>query len=143
MKNALDKNTSEAILAERNAAYEFKKQGDYAQAELHYLKAWALFPEPKYEWGWSQDTIYSISNFYLELKNFEKALHWAELVFKTNPLPGDGAPYVMLGKIYFESDKIDLAFENFKKAFLLAGKRAFEGEDKKYLDFYKERAARK
>lgn len=137
MTKPLEKNIDEAILAERNAAYALRKQGDYQHAEGHYLKAWDLFPEPKYEWDSSQITIYRIADFYLEWKKFEQARHWAERVFKTNPLPGDGTPYVVLGKVYFESDEKELALENFKKAFSLAGKRAFEGEEKKYLDFLK------
>jgi len=141
MTKALEKEINEAILAERNTAYLFRKQGDYQRAEEHYLKAWTLFPDPKFDWDSSQITIYRISDFYLEWKKFDEALHWAKLVFKTNPIPSDGTPYVTLGKVYYEYEKVDLAFEHFKKAYSLAGKRGFEGEDKKYLDFYKKRAA--
>lgn len=137
MTKSREKNVDESILAERNSAYECRKHGHYESAEIHYLKAWELFPEPKYDWDSSQITIYRISDFYLEWKKFDRALNWAELVFKTNPLPGDGTPYIMVGKIYFESGNKELALQKFQKAFSLAGKRAFDGEDKKYYEYSK------
>lgn len=141
MVKPLEKSLDEKILAEMESGYSFEQVGDYESAEQHYLTAWELFPEPKFEWDSSQIRIYNIVDFYLGWKKYGEAERWAKQVFKTNPLPRDGTPYICLGKVYYEFGKMDLAFDNFKKAYLLAGKRAFQGEDKKYLDFYKKRAA--
>lgn len=141
MVQPLQKEIDSAVTAERNKAFEFKKQNNYQSAEKHYLKAWELLPEPKYDWDSSQILIYRISDFYLEWRKFEQALAWAKQVFDTKPLAGDGTPYITLGRIYFEAGDMDQAFSNFEKAFELAGKRAYDGEDKKYLEFYKKRAA--
>lgn len=143
MVQPLEKTLSDEIISCINAGYAQKKTGAYNEAERHYLRAWSLFPEPKYEWDSSQITLYSIADFYLEWKKFDKALDWVNLVFKTAVLPGDASPYVVIGKIYFEAANLDLAFDNFNKAFSLAKKRGFDGEDKKYLDFYIKRASGK
>ena len=143
MTKALTLEIDSAITVERNKAHNYKKNYDYESAEIHYLKAWDLLPEPKYDWDVSQILIYRISDFYLEWKKFETAIEWAKQVFRTSPSASDGTPHIVFGKIYFESGNVDLALDNFIKAYEVAGKRAFEGEDPKYLKFYREKQAAK
>lgn len=117
--------------------------GNFEGAETHYMKAWDLLPEPIYDWDCSEITLYRIADFYLKWGKFETALSWANLVFNTNPLPGDGSPYVTIGAIHFEAGHLDAAYENFKKAVSLSKQRVFQGVDKKYFEFYLQRAAKK
>lgn len=143
MVKDLDKKLDEELMQEINSGYEKVSAGDFEGAERHYLDAWGIFPEPKFDWDSSQITLYDIAAFYLKWGKFDKALAWANLVFKTTVSPRDGTPYLTIGIIYFESHDIDNAYEYFKKTFELSKQRGFQGSDKKYLEFYLKRAAQK
>lgn len=119
----------------RNQAFAAKQAGRHAAAENLYVESWAILPEPKHGWDWSQEIARGNSVFFLERKDFAQAEHWAREVFKCEPLPNDPCPYILLGKIYLEWGKQDLAAENLVKAFEMGGRRGFVGEDPKYLKF--------
>lgn len=140
MVQPLDKDIDDKIGNELDIGYEIKEKSDFAAAEPHYLKAWEFFPEPKFNWDSSQITLYTIADFYFEWKKYDKALEWASLIYQTELLPGDGGPFVLVGKIHFEAGNLKLALDNLDKAYKLAGKRAFTNADKKYLEFYKRQA---
>jgi tetratricopeptide (TPR) repeat protein len=140
MVKPLEKAVDDAVMAEGNIAYDLKQKGRFEEAEAHYLKMWELFPEPKYDWDWSQQILNAIAEFYLEWQKYDKALFWANEVFKCGPLPGDGSPYLFLGKIYYEAGDLDEARRQLTKAFQLSGRRTFQGEDPKYFRFLKEKA---
>lgn len=112
-----------------------KKAGNFAAAEPYLLQMWATFPEPKFQWDWSQSYPTSIAGFYFEWQRFLEAEQWAREVFKCEPLPSDPCPYILLGKIYLEWGKDDLAKEHLVKAFEMGGRRGFVGEHPKYLKF--------
>ena len=114
---------------------EAKKSSDFFGAEKYLLAMWQEFPTPKYSWDWSENYLKSLANFYLEWRNFLEAERWAQEVFKCDPLPNDPGPYILLGKIYMEWGKEDLARENLVKAYEMGGRRGFVGEDPKYLKF--------
>ena len=138
MVTQLDQNIVDKIYAEMREGYARVKKGEYAEAEPHFLRAWHMIPDPRYDWDISQITVYRITKFYRDAKRFADAERWAQDAFKCNPLPGDGEPYVILGSVYFESGALNLARENFQKAFELSGERVFEGEDIRYFKFLKE-----
>ncbi len=50
-------------------------------------------------------------------------------MFNCEPLPNDPYPYILLGEIYLEWGKEDLATENLVKAFEMGGRQGFVGED--------------
>lgn len=76
-----------------------------------------------------------MAKFYRDAKMYPQALRWAKDVFRCNPLRGDCQPYVVLGSIHLEAGDTAAALESLQKAYDLAGKRAFQGEDPKYLKF--------
>jgi tetratricopeptide (TPR) repeat protein len=117
---------------------EAKSKGDYISAEQALLRSWELFPEPKYRWDSSQSFIKTVGEFYLEWRRYHEAERWATNIFKCDPLPNDPAPYILLGKIYYESGRNDLAKKNLTKAFELGGRRGFVGENSKYMEFAQE-----
>jgi len=143
MVQSLEKLLDDRLRELMNAGYGEVQAGHFENAEKKYLQAWDIFPEPKFDWDSSQITLYGIAEFYLRWRSFDLALHWANLVFKTEPLPGDGSPYLTLGIIYFESGDLDSAFKNFQRAFELAKRRVFQGVEKKYLEFYLSRAEKR
>lgn len=131
----LPKELDDRLLSTRNRAWEARQSGDFPLAEKHYLEAWSIFPEPKRRWDSSQIVSRRISEFYLEWKRFPEAEHWTSEIFKCEPLPNDPGPYILLGKIYLEWGKEELAKQNLVKAFEMGGRRGFVGEDPKYLKF--------
>lgn len=136
MRQILDKMLDEAIFAECEAGATERDAGNFELAERHYLKSWDMFPEPKFGWNSSQVRLYAISDFYLGWRQLEKALEWAILVLKTELLEGDGTPLLKVGIIQFEMENLDAAYDSFRRAFTISGKRTFQGFDRKYLNFY-------
>lgn len=135
MEKILPKDISDSIINLRNTAYEKKLAGDYIGAEKNYLLAWGSLPPPEYNWDTSQILLERISEFYLEWKKYSEAEKWALDIFRSNPSSNYHRPYLILGKIYFESKREDLAAQNLIKAFEMGGRRGFTGEDPKYLKF--------
>ncbi|MEA9585911.1 hypothetical protein VC279_06240 [Xanthomonas sp. WHRI 10064A] len=112
-----------------------KASGDYKSAESKLLATWDAFPEPKHLWDSSESTIKVIIDFYIERQDFTSAEKWAKELFKCDPLPNDPEPYIILGKIYLESGRQDLATHNLVKAYEVGGRRGYVGEDQKYLKY--------
>lgn len=114
---------------------EAKASGDYKLAESKLLATWGAFPEPKHLWDSSQSTLKVIIDFYIERKGFSSAEQWAKELFRCDVLPNDPEPYIILGKIYLESCRQDLATQNLVKAYEMGGRRGYVGEDPKYLKY--------
>lgn len=112
-----------------------KAAEDYALAESQLLASWEAFPDPKHSWDSSESLIKTIAQYYIERKEFSSAEKWVDELFKCAPLPRDPKPYLLLGKIYYESGKHDLAANNLVKAYEMGGRRGYVGEDPKYLKF--------
>lgn len=112
-----------------------KASGDYSLAESKLLAIWEAFPHPKHSWDSSESLIKTIVQYYIERKEFSSAESWVGELFKCKPLPGDPKPYLLLGKIYFESGKTELAKENLIKAYETGGRRGYANEGQKYLKF--------
>ncbi|MEA9585912.1 hypothetical protein VC279_06245 [Xanthomonas sp. WHRI 10064A] len=122
--------------SEYGKAYgEAMKSHDYEKAERMLLSSWGVYPEPKHLWSSSKSLIKDIINFYLDRKSFQSAENWAGELFKCNLLPNDPKPYIILGKIYFESGRMALAEEQLVKAYEMGGRRGYVGEDPKYIKF--------
>ncbi|MBF9264490.1 hypothetical protein [Paracidovorax cattleyae] len=114
---------------------EAKAAGDYALAEAQLLASWDAFPEPKHSWDSSESVTKTIAGYYIERKNFSAAETWVKELFKCDPLPSDPKPYLLLGKIYYESGRHELAAQNLIKAYEMGGRRGYASEDPKYLKF--------
>ncbi len=112
-----------------------KAAGDYTLAESQLLASWEAFPDPKHSWDSSESLIKTIVQYYIDRKDLSSAERWVDELFKCTPLPGDPKPYMLLGKIYHESGKHDLAAKNLVKAYEMGGRRGYVGEDPKYLEF--------
>ena len=111
------------------------KSSDYQKAEKMLLLVWDIYPEPKYLWSSSMSLIKNVFNFYITQKNYLQAEFWARELFKCKLLENDPEPYIMLGKVYLESGREQLAAEELIKAYEMGGRRGYVGEDPKYLKF--------
>ncbi|MDA8446482.1 hypothetical protein [Paracidovorax valerianellae] len=114
---------------------EAKGSGDYVLAEKMLLSVWNAYPDPKHLWDSSQSLIKDIADFYRERRDYAVAEQWAGELFKCDLLPYDAEPYIILGRIYLDSDRQDLAAQYLIKAYELGGRRGYVGEEPKYLKF--------
>lgn len=115
------------------------ESGDIKKAENDFLASWDAIPEPKAEYDLSQSASHGITIFYRSIGNTEKAKQWLNIMRKIYG-PGEASEeYVnfLEGTICYDCGELDEAFLLFYPQYKKYGNRAFEGEDKKYLDFVK------
>jgi tetratricopeptide (TPR) repeat protein len=115
--------------------------GNVTAAETHFLSAWDLIPEPKNTYDYAQSLSGGLTVFYRDTKQNEKAKKWLEIMRQMYSSSNDEHVEFTAATIYFQAGQFDLAFTIFDKQFKKFKARPFEGEDKKYLEFYKKRAS--
>lgn len=109
----------------------------FSNALAKYWSAWDLLPEPKTEWNaatWILTTIgdvnYRSGDYEAGRDNLGNAMHCPDAV-------GNPFIHLRLGQCQFELGNVDSAADELARAFIPEGKRLFENEDTKYLDFVK------
>ena len=134
----LDLKIQNEIDKKRFGANEF-----YLSDKERYFKlkneAWELYPEPKENWAESYSLAKDFFKAYLKENDFNKAKEWLNIMIahNNNLHLMDDDLWFNVGKYYFETKEYDEALNHFKEVVKEAGLRCFEGEDRKYLDFYK------
>jgi hypothetical protein len=121
-------------------AGEAKRGGDPERREKLSLRAWEMLPEPKLGWDYYSN-IMPRDNllFYRDTKQFDKAQKWLEIT-RTSYGPGRNESVEFLAAtLWYESGDTQKAFEEFDRQFKSFKTRPFQGEDKKYMDFYMSR----
>lgn len=116
-------------------------EGDSALAETEFLAAWACLPEPRTEFDYAQSLSSGLVEFFRDRGMLDKARAWYAV---TREAYGDAAnpTIAFLGAtVDFESGDLDGAFKAFDALYRRYKSRPFDGESKKYLEFYKKRLA--
>jgi tetratricopeptide (TPR) repeat protein len=139
MVRTLETTLVDPIYALMRDGLALAKQGRHQDGVPLFKKAWELLPEPKYEWDISQITLYRMAKFFRDAQLFGEAHAWIDQVAKCPGQLGDGKAELIKGTIYFAAGEMDSAFEWLDKAYQASGKRVFQGEDPKYLNFLKTR----
>lgn len=125
-------------------AGEAERAGDLRRSEDAFLQAWAALPEPKLGWNFYSNIIPRDNLlFYRDTRQFEKAEKWLAI---TRESYGPGRNEViefLAATLWYAMGDFDRAYEEFARQYQAGKKRPFQGEDKKYLDFYLERAGKK
>lgn len=80
--------------------------------------------------------IRCIYNVYFSQHDYMSARKWVEKVFNCNIPERATSEIINLGRVYFELGMEKEAIEQFEKAYKKGKKRAFQGVDEKYLNFY-------
>lgn len=122
----------------RKQARQFREQGNFNDAEVNLMQAWALIPEPKFSWGDTDSFLYAIVDFYRKWGKHEVAKKWITEALNQNLMSHEYMQYLEAGKTYYEAGEFETAKNYFAKAFIIAGARGFSGEDPKYLKFFRE-----
>ncbi len=109
----------------------------FKEAEDLSTRAWHELPEPKLGWNFYSNIIPRDNLlFFRDIKEFEKAIHWLEI---TRESYGPGRNEVIefyAATLWFTMGDLDKAYEEFDRQYKFGKTRPFQGEDRKYLDFY-------
>jgi tetratricopeptide (TPR) repeat protein len=124
------------------------KKGDVRSAEKYFLSAWQCIPEPKVEYDYAQSLSGGIVEFYRETGQYQKAKHWIEIMRSAYKFPEASEhsnDYVdfFAATVFYETGEFEVAFSIFDKQFKKYKARPFQGEDKKYLEFYMEESKKR
>jgi hypothetical protein len=133
MVQPLDTKFVDLIYAKMREGYAKLEEGDTAAAEVFFLAAWNDVPEPKYSWDISQITVSRIARMFLRIGRLDEARLWTARIHDCDPEPGDGIPFVLQGAVEFAAENWDEARSYFKRAYEASGRRAFRGEDPRFL----------
>jgi tetratricopeptide (TPR) repeat protein len=116
---------------------EAQRAKDNERSEKLALQAWALLPEPKLGWEFYSNVLPRDNLlFYRDTKNFDKALRWLEVTREAYGPDRDDTIEFYAATLWFEMGEFDKAFEEFDRQYKAFRTRPFQGEDKKYLEFY-------
>ena len=120
------------------------KSGDRSGAVQDAEAAWKTLPEPKFGWDVSKSFTHALAKTYRDTGNFKNAIVLMKELFASGTVKShqDGPRFVM-ATIYFEMSDGENARMWFEQANQISQGRCFQGEDKKYQDFYKKHAAGK
>jgi tetratricopeptide (TPR) repeat protein len=130
-----------AILSEKGASgRQAWKRGDVQEAETKFLEAWDALPEPRSEYDYAQTLSRGLVTFFRDTRQYDKAKEWLSTMREAyGPGPDDFVEFTA-ATVYFDSGMLDDAFAIFDTQYQKFKQRPFQGEDKKYLEFYKKRA---
>lgn len=117
--------------------------GKLDDAEKLFLECWAAVPEPKLEYDYSQILSGGLVRFFRDSRQLEKALHWISVMRKAYDSNTDLDVEFLAATVHYEANDLDKAYEIFETQYRKFGKRPFEGADKKYLSFTKNRNKRR
>lgn len=135
----LDKKLQDEIETLTDLAYEKFLNNEIEKSFILSEQAWDLYPDPKENWNEAYNTASSIVDDCLKIKDFERAKKWLNnmIMVNNNLYLNDEDLNFYLGKYFFEIGDYLKAKEEWDNAVSLAGYRVFEGEDPRYIDFYR------
>jgi len=114
------------------------KQSKYPAALEQYWAAWDLLPEPRTDWEAATWILAAIGDanflggdFTAGRDNLSLAMHCPDAI-------GNPFLHLRLGQCQFELGNLERAGDELARAYMVAGKDIFEGEDK-YFQFLKTR----
>lgn len=119
----------------------WQSEGDLAAAEVHFLRAWAVIPEPKNAYDETSSFLRGMLDFCIETEQLQKAGQWLPQLAECF---GDESPETLFrtGEIHYLAGRLDDAFAIFERLYKTWGRRPFAGENPVYLEFYNARSRR-
>lgn len=125
-------------------AGEARRAGDIDTRERLALEAWAMLPYPKLNWDYYSNILPRDNLlFYRDTKQFTKAIEWLEISREAYGPGREETIEFIAATLWFAMDDLDKAWEEFDRQYKVGKTRPFQGKDKKYLDFYLSRKAKK
>lgn len=119
---------------------EAMRAGNWDEEKKYALEAWDALPDPKLGWNFYSNIIpRDMVTAYRDHKEFDEALKWLEITrqsYKSTIENPDSEIEFIAATVYYEMGDTDRAFQIFDWQFKNWKRRPFEGQDRKYLDFY-------
>ena len=120
------------------------KSGDKDGAVRNAEAAWKKLPEPRFGWDVSKSFTHALAKTYRDAGDFHGAIALMNELFASGTVkPHQDGPRFVLATIYFEMGDSENAMKWFAEANQISKGRCFQGEDKKYQDFFKKHATGK
>lgn len=118
--------------------------GDKSGAIQDAEAAWRTLPEPKFGWDVSKSFTHALAKIYRDTGNFQNAIALMNELFASGTVkPYQDGPRFVIATICFEMGDHENAMKWFGEANQISKGRCFQGEDKKYQQFYKNRVVGK
>ena len=116
---------------------DFAEQESFSEALGVFQRAWDLLPEPAVQWQAATWILAALGDVYFLSSDYEAAREKLSLAMQAPAAIGNPFLHLRLGQVQFELGNEQRAADELARAYLQEGKRIFEGEDPKYLDFIK------
>ena len=113
-----------------------------ADAEAHFLRAWAIIPDPKMDYDETSSFLTGMVDFLKETRQLDKAFAWLPLLAECYGIDNPHSQF-KTAEIHFLAGQFDAAFALFDQLYKAWGRRPFAGENPDCLAFYKERRGRR
>jgi hypothetical protein len=106
--------------------------------------AWGKVPAPKFGWDVSKSFVHSLAKLYRRTGDFGRAIKLMTELFDSDTVKAhqDG-PRFIFATIYYEMGDEVAAMKWFAEANKISKGRCFQGEDPKYLEFFKAHSSAK
>lgn len=114
--------------------------GDLEKAEAHFLTVWNSIPEPRLEYDFADSIAVSLTQFYRDTGQAEKAFQW--LAVAREAYGPDANPHTefLAATVHYEAGQFEQAYALFDTLYRQYHRRPFEDENPAYLDFYLKKA---
>lgn len=123
-----------------NEGFDARDAGDHATAVARWRDAWELLPEPKLQWDYYGQTLTrELTNSTIEAGDLSQSAEWVERLDEAYTPHSDASRMLVdfvKAKLYYRAGEPDLAWAYFDAIYKVKGRRAFEGEDPAYYEFY-------
>jgi tetratricopeptide (TPR) repeat protein len=116
---------------------DLAEQGAFSEAVGMFQQAWDLLPEPAVQWEAATWILAALGDVYFLSGDYEAAREKLSLAMHAPGAIGNPFLHLRLGQVQFELGNEQRAADELARAYLQEGKKIFEGEDPKYLDFIK------
>lgn len=128
---------SEQIVAIVEQGNRLHQDHQWDQALHKYTEAWALLPEPIAHWDLTEWIASCKVSIYMEHQDYQQAYEWALIAVEAvKDNPRNTSVKITVGMICYETGATADAYTWFEQAHQFGGARAFQGFDRKYLQFY-------
>ena len=119
---------------------ELAKSGRYEDAIAEYNKAWKMIPSPQNDWEASTWILAAIADACFLSGFMTSAREALEYAMTCPKAIGNPFLHLRLGQVLYEAGELDKSADELIRAYMGAGRRIFELDDKKYWTFLKSKA---
>lgn len=116
---------------------DLAEQEAFSEAVEVFEKAWDLLPEPAVQWEAATWILAALGDVYFLSGDYAAAHQKLSTAMHAPGAIGNPFLHLRLGQVQFELGNEQRAADELARAYLPEGKKIFDGEDPKYLDFIK------